>query len=134
MNTFAQKYGLHPLVALIVIGVDTLLVAPETVATFLGIETAGISALIAIVIAIVISAILMVACILLQRYSYKDNWGAAVGKGLIVGILTAIPTNFPSIFTGGSGVIGVVGLVKRGRAKKKTRAQSRKPPRSRKTK
>jgi len=134
MQTFAKKFGLHPLVALIAIGVDSVLVAPETVATFLGIETAGISTLIAIVIAIVVSAILMVACILLQRYSYKDNWGAAVGKGLIVGILTAIPTPFPSIVTGAGGVIGIVGLVKGGKAKKKIRAPSKKPTRSRKTK
>jgi hypothetical protein len=123
MNVFAKKFGLHPLVALIAICVDSVLVAPETVATFLGIETAGISAIIAIVITIVASAIVMVACVLLQRYSYKDNWGAAVGKGLTVGILTAIPTPFPSIVTGAGGVIGIVGLVTRGRAKKKTRAQ-----------
>ncbi len=121
MNAFAKRFGLHPLVALIAICVDSVLVAPETVAGFLGIPSGSISVFIAIVITITASAIVVVACVLLQKYSYKDNWGTAVGKGLIVGILTAIPTSFPSIVTGASGVIGIVGLVTRGRAKKKTK-------------
>jgi len=125
MNTFAQKYGLHPLVALAMICVDTMLFGSDILAVFTEGATLAIS--------IAVAAILTIPCILLQKYAYKDNWGAAIGKGLIVGILTAIPTSLPSIVTGGSGVLGIVGLVKR-RTGKKTKAQSRKPVRSRKTK
>ena len=134
MGDFAQRYGLHPLVAAIVISADTLLVPSDTVGVFFSPESAGVSAAIAVVLSIVIAAILMVACILLQRYTYRDNWGTAVGKGLIVGIITAIPTSFPSIITAGSGVVGIVGLVKRSRAKKGTTAKRERPSRTSKKK
>jgi len=134
VGKFAQRYGLHPLIAAIVICSDAFLVAPETVGTFFGIESVGISAAIAVVITIVVSVILAVACLLIQKYSYKDNWGTAVGKGLIVGVLTAIPTPFPSIITAGSGVVGIVGLVKKSRAKKGTTAKKERPAKAPKKK
>ena len=117
MGTFAKKYGLHPLAALIMIALDIGLALPEgaEILSGVGIAFLALSFLVAIVVSI--------PCILLQRYAYKDNWGAAVGKGLIVGIVTGVPSPFLSTLTLGSGVIGIVGLVKRGRAKKKTRAQ-----------
>jgi hypothetical protein len=121
MGKFAQTYGLHPLIAVIVIGADSILMAPETVGAFFGIESTGISAAIAVVITIIVAVILAVACLLLQKYSYKDNWGTAIGKALIIGVLVVIPTSIPTIIGGGaSGVIGTVGLIKQSRAKKLT--------------
>lgn len=62
-------------------------------------------------VSIVVGLVLTIPCVLLQRYAYKDEWGVAVGKGMIVGILTAIPTPLPSIVTGVGGVAGAIGLL-----------------------
>jgi hypothetical protein len=96
MRTLRQL-GLHPLVAFAMVCVDIMLTASDlvTVAT----------------VSIAVAAVLTVPCVLLQRYAYKDGWGAAVGKGLIVGILTAIPTPLPAVATGAGGVLGLVGLL-----------------------
>lgn len=91
-----RQLGLHPLVAFAMIVVDVMLIASDlaTVAT----------------VSIVVALALTIPCILLQRYAYKDEWGVAVGKGMIVGILTAIPTPLPSIVTGVGGVAGAIGM------------------------
>jgi hypothetical protein len=62
-------------------------------------------------VSVVVAIILTIPCILLQRYAYKDEWGVAVGKGFIVGILTAIPTPLPAIVTGLGGIAGTIGLL-----------------------
>jgi len=62
-------------------------------------------------VSIAVAIILTVPCILLQKYAYKDEWGVAIGKGLIVGILTAIPTPLPAIVTGAGGIAGAIGLL-----------------------
>ena len=51
---------------------------------------------------------LTLPCILIQRYSFKDGWGAAIGKGLLVGVLTAIPLPLGSPATLAGGVIGLL--------------------------
>ncbi len=43
----------------------------------------------------------------LQHYSYGDRWGAAIAKGALVGMVTAIPTALPSAFTFAGGVLGL---------------------------
>jgi hypothetical protein len=62
-------------------------------------------------VSVVVGLLLTIPCVLLQRYAYKDEWGVAVGKGFIVGILTAIPTPLPSIMTGIGGIAGAIGLL-----------------------
>lgn len=104
MGKFAQQFGLHPFVALGVIAVDCMIFGSDILAT----ATSGVT----LAISITVAAALTVPCILLQKYAYKDNWGSAVGKGLMIGILTAIPTSLPSIVTGGAGLLGGVGMVK----------------------
>lgn len=96
MHTLRQL-GFHPLVAFAMIVVDLMLTAADiaTLAT----------------VSIAVGLVLTIPCVLLQRYAYKDEWGAAIGKGLIVGILTAIPTPLPSIVTGAGGVLGAIGLL-----------------------
>lgn len=92
-----RQLGLHPLVAFAMVVVDLMLVASDLA------TAATVSVLVALV--------LTIPCILLQRYAYKDEWGVAVGKGLIVGILTAIPTPLPAIVTGAGGIAGAIGLL-----------------------
>ncbi len=91
-----RQLGLHPLVAFSMVVVDLMLTAADlfTAAT----------------LSIVVAIILTIPCILLQRYAYKDEWGVAIAKGMIVGILTAIPTPLPSIITGAGGIAGAIGL------------------------
>jgi hypothetical protein len=92
-----KQLGLHPLVAFAMVVIDIMLVASDlaTAAT----------------VSVIVGLILTVPCVLLQRYAYKDEWGVAVGKGLIVGIVTAIPTPLPSIVTSMGGVAGAIGLL-----------------------
>ncbi|MCC6557233.1 MAG: hypothetical protein IT372_30140 [Polyangiaceae bacterium] len=92
-----RQLGLHPLVAFAMVCADLMLTASDlvTVAT----------------VSIAVAAALTVPCVLLQRYAYKDGWGVAIGKGLIVGVLTAIPTPLPSVVTGAGGVLGLIGLL-----------------------
>ena len=92
-----RQLGLHPLVAFSMVLVDLMLTASDLV-------TAG-------TVSIVVAILLTIPCILLQRYAYKDEWGVAIGKGMIVGILTGIPTPLPAIVTGAGGIAGAIGLL-----------------------
>ena len=133
MERFAERYGFHPLAAMVMISADVLLVGSETVATLFGIETAGVSLAVAILINAGILIVLSTGCILLQRYSYRDDWLKAIVKGIIVGIVTAIPTPFAAIITFGSGVAGTASMFQRRRGKK-IRAPSKKRARPKKRK
>ena len=92
-----RQLGFHPLVAFSMICVDVMLTAADLMT--------------AATVSVAVAAVLTIPCVLLQRYAYRDPWGIAVGKGLIVGILTAIPTPLPSIITGVGGVLGTIGLL-----------------------
>jgi hypothetical protein len=50
-----------------------------------------------------------------QRHWYRDDRESAIIKGLIVGLLTAIPTSLPGFLTIPSGVIGLVHMLHRKR-------------------
>ena len=91
--TWASMIGLHPFVAFGMIAVDMMLFTEEA-------TTVGVALAITIPIALALS----VPCVLLQRYSYGDSWGAAIGKGLMVGVLTAIPFPIGSPLT----VVGAI--------------------------
>ena len=100
IGQFGRAFGLHPLVALVMVVVDVMLFGAEA-ATFGG----------AIPLSMLVAVGLLIPCTLMQRYGFKDDWGQAIGKSMIVCILTAIPTALPSIATGGAGVLGTVGLL-----------------------
>ena len=95
-NSMLHKVGLHPLTAFAMILVDWMLFGSDV--TGIG---WGISCLIAMA--------LVVPCVLIQRFAYKDDWGLALAKGMIVGIITAIPTPLPAILTAAGGVAGALG-------------------------
>lgn len=100
MMKLSQTVGLHPLVGFGMFAVDLMLFGEEAL-------TAGIGWPVAIAVAIALT----IPCILIQHYAYKDDWGAAVGKGLLVGVLTAIPTPLPSIVPFVGGALGLVGML-----------------------
>lgn len=65
---------------------------------------------VALAITIPVALALALPCILLQRFSFKDPWGAAIGKGMLVGVLTAIPFPIGSPLTIIGGILGLRGL------------------------
>jgi len=98
-----QLFGLHPLVGFGMFAVDWMLFSADVL-------TLGA----AWPISIPVGAALAIPCILIQRHSFKDSWGAAVGKGLLVGLLTAIPTPLPSAVPLVGAVLGAVKLLREG--------------------
>ncbi len=99
MNLFIQRFGLHPLTALGMICVDMMLFG-------------GDLTVVGWVISVPVAILLTIPCILLQKYAYGDTWQVAVGKGMILGVLTAIPTPLPAVVTGAGGILGAIGAVK----------------------
>ena len=100
MKQFLQIIGLDPLVAFAVIAIDFMLFAPDS--TGVGWVISGIVAL-----------LLVFPSIMMQRFSFGDKWAVAIAKGIIVGILTAIPTPLPSIATFAVGVAGLISQINR---------------------
>ncbi len=104
--------GLHPAAAVAVVAVDTMLFGATAV-------TLGIGWIASIPIGLALGA----AVTLVQRWALGNDLGLAVGKGLIVAILTAIPTPLPSFLVAGAGVAGAVDLWN-------SRRRERPPPRA----
>jgi len=107
ISSFAHRYGLHLLVAGSMTGLDCMM--------FNAFEAPSME-LMAPVCAFVGMAMIL-PCALVQKYAYGDNWGAAWGKSMLVGLLTAFPTPLPSFLTAAWGVMGVIGMVERNRAR-----------------
>jgi hypothetical protein len=101
-RTFCQTFGLHPLAAFGMIAIDWMLFGEE-------VATAGVGW----VLSLPVGAVLAIAVMLIQKYAYKDSTGVAIGKGLMLGLLTAIPTGLPSLGTLPFAALGVVNVLKR---------------------
>lgn len=91
--------GLHPAAAVAVVAVDSMLFGATA-------ATLGIGWLASIPVGVALGA----AVTLVQRRTPGNDLDLAVGKGLIVAILTAIPTPLPSFLVAGAGVAGGVEL------------------------
>lgn len=100
MQRYLQVFGLHPLVGFGIVAVDWMLFGAEA-------GTAGISWLVSVAVA----AGLTVPCVLIQKFGFKETWGLALGKGLIIGVLTAIPTAIPSFVSLAGGGMGTARLL-----------------------
>jgi hypothetical protein len=92
--------GLHPLVGFGMFAIDWMLFGAEGI-------TLGAGWVISIAIAIALT----IPTVLIQRYGFKDEWGLAIGKGLLIGCVTAIPTALPSGIPFIGGAIGTVALL-----------------------
>ncbi len=100
LKKFSQFFGLHPLVGFGMFAVDLMLFGVEAGTLQIGwIVTAPVA------------AFLSIPCALIQRFSYKDDWGSAIGKGLLIGVLTAIPTALPAAVPFIGGILGTVNLM-----------------------
>ncbi|MGO9933608.1 MAG: hypothetical protein ACLPV8_17605 [Steroidobacteraceae bacterium] len=100
---FAQLFGLDPRIAFLTFIVDLMLFAGEAL-------TFGLLIPIALVAGIVLGFITYRA----QVKWYGDDREAAMIKGLIIGLLTAIPTPLPAIVYVPSGILGLVHLARNG--------------------
>ncbi len=95
-----QMFGLHPLVGFGMFAVDWMLFGIDTVTFEVG-----------LIVTIPVAIALSIPCALIQKYSYHDDWGAAIGKGLLIGVLTAIPVPLPSVVPLIGGGLGVAKLL-----------------------
>ena len=95
------KLGIHPLAAFGVVAVDFMLFGQEA-------ATLGIGWLVSVPVA----AALGLAVGLIQSRTWDEDMGLAVGKGLLVAVLTAIPTPLPSAVTAGLGLLGAVKMLR----------------------
>lgn len=106
MNAISRFAGtISPLSWIITIGLDLVWGLFEGVV--------GLS-LVGLVVALVLMPLIFSACsmgvTLVQRYQVGDGWGAALGKGILLGIMAAVPLPIFSI------VAAVVASLVRGRA------------------
>lgn len=100
MKKLSRSFGLHPLVGFGVFAVDMMLFGGEVIT----LETIW-------PLTVGVGAVLTIPSILIQRHSFKDNWGAAIGKGLLVGVLTGIPTPLPALVPLLGGTIGTMQML-----------------------
>ena len=90
--------GIHPLAAAGVVAVDSMLFGGAVVTGGLGWAAS-----------VPVGIVLGVAVGFIQhRGSPQDARGLATGKGLLIGLLTAIPTPLPSALVAGAGTAGAV--------------------------
>jgi ABC-type xylose transport system permease subunit len=73
------------------------------------VATMGAGALLSVPAGVVLGVITYKA----QRHWYGDDRESALIKGLIVGLLTAIPTSLPGLLTIPSGVVGLLHMLRR---------------------
>jgi len=99
-----QAVGLHPAVAFGMITVDSMLFGPQAVV--LGTPLS---------ISVAIAMALTVPCILVQKFGMQEDWGLAIGKGMLVGCFTAVPAPLLAAVTFTGGTLGAVALRSRRR-------------------
>ena len=103
-DKFCQLYGLHPFVGFGMFAIDMMLFGSES-------ATLGVSWPISVAIAVALT----IPCILLQKYGMKEEWGLAIGKSLMIGVLTAIPTPLPLAILIIRGALGTKALLSSGK-------------------
>jgi len=90
---FAATYRINLLLALTMFIVDQMLGV---------LELGSLEAL--AVLSFVVGLLLIVPCTLVQRYADRDPWGLAIAKGMLIGIIVAIPTSIPSVLLASWGI------------------------------
>jgi ABC-type sulfate transport system permease subunit len=59
-------------------------------------------------ISIPVAAVFSIASALIQKHGFKDEWGLAIGKALLIGCLTAIPWPIGAVVPLVGGVLGLM--------------------------
>jgi hypothetical protein len=100
---FTQLFGLDPRIAFLMFTVDMMLFGGEVL-------TFGLLIPISIVVGLVLGFITYRA----QMKWYGDDRESALIKGVIIGLLTAIPTPLPAIVYVPSGILGLIHMAQNG--------------------
>jgi hypothetical protein len=100
---FTQIFGLDPRIAFLTFVIDLMLFGGAVL-------TVGLLIPIALAVGIVLGFITYRA----QMRWYGDDRESALIKGVIIGLLTAIPTPLPAILYVPSGLIGLIHMVRNG--------------------
>ncbi|MBT3323158.1 MAG: hypothetical protein HN392_12820 [Anaerolineae bacterium] len=106
LKKLSQSFGLHPLVGFGMFAIDMMLFGAETLTFELTLP-----------FSVAVGAALTIPSILIQRHSFNDNWGAAIGKGTLIGVLTAIPTPLPALVPLLGGALGTMQMLGSGKDK-----------------
>jgi hypothetical protein len=109
---FGSVFGLHTGIAFFTVAVNIMLFGTDGLATLSAIVTGGTD------IPIALPAVLTISCLagaavgiityMGQKKWYGDDAESARIKGLITGVLTAIPTGLPGMLFGGVAVLGAL--------------------------
>lgn len=100
---FGQMFGLDPRIAFLAFIVDFMLFSGGALSVA---ATAGLSLPILVCLSTIAGAVLGFATQKAQMKWYGDDRESALIKGLIVGLLTAIPVGIPALVWIPSGILG----------------------------
>jgi hypothetical protein len=107
---FGGVFGLHPTIAFFTIAVNLMLFGSDGIATLSAIVTGGADIPIAAPVALAITGLAGAAVGMVtymgQKKWHGDDAESARIKGLITGILTAIPTGLPGMLFAGVAALG----------------------------
>jgi hypothetical protein len=82
---------IHPLAALVTIVLDNLFTLPEIAGPEVWVFSVPI-----------IGGLCLISTTLVQRYLAKDDWGPAVAKGVVMGIVAGVPISITGTAVGGA--------------------------------
>ena len=100
LKKLSKSLGLHPLVGFGMFAVDMMLFDGEMLSWGLSVP-----------ISVVVGLALIAPMALIQKNSFGDTPGAAWGKGMLIGVLTAIPTPLPAIVPLLGGALGTMQML-----------------------
>lgn len=98
---FVQTFGLDVRVAILAIVIDSMVFGTTWI-------TGGVLYVVELGAGVVLTFITYK----IQRVWYGDNHDSALIKGLIIGLLTAIPAPITGIFAGPGGILGLIHLLR----------------------
>jgi hypothetical protein len=105
---FGSIFGLHPGIAFFTVAVNLMLFGTDVVAGIIAIPTLGTDILPALGISGLAGAAVGTITYMGQKKWGGDDAESAKIKGLITGVLTAIPTGLPGMLFGGAAVLGAL--------------------------
>jgi hypothetical protein len=103
---FGRVFGLHPGIAFFTIAVNLMLFGKDGLAVVFAGPTAGLDLLVALAISMAAGATVGYVTYLGQQKWYGDDQESAKIKGMITGVLTAIPTGLPGMLFGSAAIAG----------------------------
>jgi hypothetical protein len=103
-----RVFGLHSGVAFFTIAVNGMLFGKDGLALVLAPVTGGADIPVALVISMLAGAVVGYITFLGQKKWSGDDYESAKIKGLITGVLTAIPTGLPGMLFGSAALAGLL--------------------------